>query len=116
MNVGLYDLNLTVKANSSVNLLSSHYRYTIDQLKKSAESGSLFNKRDKVVVRNIPPILDNKNMDMVHSVFLPSKERSLYSIKQENYEELTVSDTEYAEQNADLADLDQKPMKDLEQK
>jgi len=117
MNISLYDLNLTVKAHTSINLLDCrHYHYTLEQLKLSSESGSIFKKRDKIFIRNVPPTVDNKNIEMVHSVFLPSKERSLYSIKQEKYEELTVSDTEYAEQNADLADLDQKPLKSLEQK
>jgi hypothetical protein len=111
MNVGLYDLNFTIPPYSSVNLLDSHhFSFTIEEIQKSATSGSIYKKRDKIVVREKPPIINKKNLVIVHSSF-PSKERSLYSIKQEKYEELEISDAEYAEQNADFADLDQKSLK-----
>ncbi len=111
MNVSLADLNLTVKAYTSVNLLDAkHYQYTIDQLKKSAESGSIFKKRDKLIVRKIAPEVLKANVPLTRETFIPNRERSLLSIKEENYEELNVSDEEFAKENADTAEADTQPM------
>jgi hypothetical protein len=111
-NVSLADLNLTVKAYSTVNLLDKkHYQYTLEQLVKSAESGSLFKKRDKMVVRKIAPEILKANVPLSRETFIPSRERSLFVIKEENYEELNVSDEQFAQENADIVDLDSKPIK-----
>jgi hypothetical protein len=111
-NVSLTDLNLTVKAYSTVNLLDKkHYQYTLEQLVKSAESGSLFKKRDKMVVRKIAPEILKANVPLSRETFIPSRERSLFVIKEENYEELNVSDEQFAQENADIVDLDSKPIK-----
>jgi hypothetical protein len=114
MNVSLADLNLTIKAYSSVNLLDGrHYNYTLEQLQKSALSGSIFKKRDKIVLRqNAPVVLKNKLV--ISESFVPSRGYSLFNIKHEEYDELKISeeddkeaqkklDEEYAKENADLA-------------
>jgi len=120
MNVSLTDLNLTVKAYSCVNLLDAkHYYYTPEQLQKSAESGSIFKKRNKLVVRKISPeILQPINfqfgansISVVHDAFIPSRERSVLTIKEENYEELNISDEQFADENAEIVELDTKPIK-----
>lgn len=112
MNVSLADLNLTIKAYSSVNLLDKrHYSYTFDQLAKSVESGSVFKKRDKIVVRKIAPEVMKANIPLTRETFIPSRERSVYTIKEENYEELNVSDEQFAEDNAELVEMDVKPIK-----
>lgn len=112
MNVSLADLNLTVKAFSSVNLLDKkHYQYNLEQLAKSAESGSVFKKRDKLVVRKIAPEILKANVPLTRETFIPSRERSLLVIKEENYEELSVSDEQFALENADIVELDSKPIK-----
>src|SRR5574338_1468911 len=82
-NVSLADLNLTIKAFSSVNLLDKkHYKYTLEQLEKSQESGSLFNKRDRIVVRNVPPPDPEKNKTpIVYGSIIPDRMRSLYQIE-----------------------------------
>jgi hypothetical protein len=112
MNVSLMDLSLTVKAFSSVNLMDKkHYPYTLEQLTKSSESGSIFKKRDKLVVRKIAPEILIANIPLNRETFIPSRERSVLSIKEEHYDELNISDEQFAEDNADIIELDNKPIK-----
>lgn len=111
MNISLSDLNVTIKARSSVNLLDKkHYSFTTEQLLQSSKSGSIFKKRSKVLVRQIAPEVDVKKILFNKDETFPSRDRSLLSIKEENYEELSLSDTEYADQNADLANIDAQPL------
>lgn len=116
MNVSLADLNLTVKAFSSVNLLDKrHYQYTLEQLEKSVESGSIFKKSDKIVVRKLAPEVLKANVPLNRDVFIPSRERSTLNIKEEHYKELDISDTrqseeEFARENADTAEMDTRPL------
>lgn len=104
MNVSLSDLNLTIKALTTVNLLDKrHYSLTEEQLLKSAESGSLFKKRDRVVVRKVSPKLNvPHNILIEENTYLPSRDRSLVIVKHNNYEELNVSDESFASEMADL--------------
>lgn len=114
MNVSLADLNLTVKAYSSINLMDKkHYYYTIEQLNKSAKSGSIFKKRNKIAVRKVSPIIpDNTIIEINKEASIPGRERSLLKISYEKYEELEilddqkVSDEKFAAENADLANID----------
>lgn len=111
-NVSLADLNLTVKAYSSVNLLDKkHYYYTLEQLQKSVESGSIFKKRDKLIVRKIAPEILQANVPLLRESFIPTREKSVLVIKEENYEELNLSDEQFAQENADIVELDNKPIK-----
>lgn len=115
-NVTLADLALNIKAYSTVNLLDQrHYKYTLEQLLKSQASGSLFKKRDRVVVRDIPPPDPDKKskIPFIESAVLPTRQRSLYKIEDQEYEELMVTEEDqkkqdeiYAKENADLAELD----------
>lgn len=110
-NVSLTDLNLTVKAFSSVNLLDKkHYQYTKEQLDKSASNGSLFKKHDKLVIRKIAPEIIQTNIPLLRETYIPTRERSVLSINEEKYDELNISDEEFAKDNADTAELDQKPL------
>lgn len=115
MNVTLADLAVNIKAFSTVNLLDKkHYSYTLEQLLKSKESGSLFKKRDKISVREIaPPKKKPDVMPFIQSSVIPDRTRSIYRIDDKEYEELQVSqedqqkqDEIYAKENADLAELD----------
>lgn len=102
-NVSLGDLNLTVKAYSSVNLLDDkHYHYNIEQLKLSALSGSLFKKKHLISIRKVPPVFTRIDIPIKTDSYIPSRERSNVEIKEENYEELNISDEQFAEQNSDL--------------
>ena len=115
MNVTLADLALNIKAFATVNLLDDrHYKYTLEQLLKSQESGSLFKKRDKIVVRDVPPPDPKKNViPIVHGSLIPDRGRSILQIVEKEYEELKISEEDkkvqeeiYAKENADLAEID----------
>lgn len=106
-NVSLADLNLTIKAFSSVNLLDSkHYSFTKEQIENSVTSGSVFKKRDKIVVRKEEPKTIIMNVPVLKETYIPTRERSTYSIKEEYYEELSLSDEQFAQDNADTAEMD----------
>jgi len=114
-NVSLADLNLTVPAFRSINLLDKrHYQYTLEQLQKSASSGSIYKKSDKIKVRQTAPNIIQPSMPFLKETFIPTRERSILEIKETHYEELEVSnldqqkkDEEYANENADLAQMDE---------
>lgn len=120
-NVTLSDLAVTLPAFRTINLMDTkHYQYTMKQLETSAESGSLFIKRDKIFVRkeqvDIPQgryldIMAVKNKTPINlQSTIPSRERSTLIIKEEKYEELQISDEEFATENADTANMDTQPL------
>lgn len=100
-NVSLADLNLTIKAFTSVNLLDKrHYSYTLDQLNKSHESGSLFAKSSMIKKREIPPIIEEaKKMLYQQDSVIPDRARSVLVIKDEKYEELSAFDDSFQEED-----------------
>lgn len=115
MNVTLADLALNIKAFSTVNLLDKrHYAYNLEQLQKSAASGSIFRKRDKIAVRDVPPPEPEKRKTpFAQSSILPDRARSIYEMDDTEYDELKVSEEDqkkqdelYAQENADLAEID----------
>ena len=83
-----------------------HYNYSIEQLQASANSGSLSKKRNKLVIRQFAPLKTQSNIALDREVSIPTRERSLYSIKEEHYEELVISDEDFAKENADTAQID----------
>lgn len=106
-NVSLSDLNLTIKAFASINLLDNkHYSYSIQQLQASAKSGSIYAKRDKIVVRDVAPEMLKMNVPRLAETYIPSRERSVYVIENKEYEELNMSDEDFAKENADIVELD----------
>lgn len=113
-NVTLADLALNIPAFRSVNLLDKrHYNYTFEQLEKSRLSGSIFAKRDKIKKRETPPQVIQPNMPFLQETFIPSRERSVYEIKEEKYEELSFEDDQkkkdedYANENSEYAQMDE---------
>jgi len=109
-NVSLCDLNLTIPARTTVNLLSrGHYHLTEEQLELSKSSGSLFKKRSLVKVRKIPPqqeIISKYTLgDEVHS---PSRTKSIVESVQPQYEELNISDDMFAQENVDIVSAERK--------
>jgi len=103
MNVGLSDLNITIKAYSSINLLDNkHYNFTLEELKISLEKGSLYKKRKYIRLRKNEPKMLKANTPLLSETYLPSRERSIINTKQEKYDELLVSDEDFANDNADL--------------
>jgi len=115
-NVTLADLALNIKAFSTVNLLDQkHYKYTLEQLLKSKESGSLFIKKASISVRNVPPPVKKKDeIPIVYSSFMPTRARSILEVENKDFADLILSDEDqkkqdeiYAQENADLAELDE---------
>lgn len=107
--VSLADLNLTVKAFSSVNLLDhKHYSYNLEQLQASADKGSIARKAHCLVVRKVAPEIITMNMPLSDETYIPTRERSVLEIHEEKYDELSVSDEEFANENAELAEFDRK--------
>ena len=104
MNVSLSDLQLVVPTGRSWNLLDSkHFRYTLEQLEKSAKDGSIFKKSDKIKVRNVPPVEPVKPGIYVATdpaeMQRNAKLRSLVKIEEKRYEELEIdSDPRMAEE------------------
>lgn len=106
-NVSLADLNLTIKAYSSINLMSSHYYYTEEQLNNSTLFGSIYNKRDKIFVRKVAPIIEKNKIHCLNDTTIPSRQRSTYKIEYQEYEELNMTDEQFADENTDMIDNDE---------
>lgn len=103
-NVSLADLNVTIPAFGSVNLLDKkHYSYTLEQLEKSRANGSIFKKSAIIKVREVPPIVIEASMPFLKETFIPSRERSILPIKEERYEELEISDEDQKKIEEDYA-------------
>lgn len=104
-NVTLADLNISVQAMSSINLLGRRYHLTEEQITKSVSEGSIFNKKHFIFVRKVPPqMIPKYKIAMDPNIVTPTKFISLYEIKQENYEELDI-DSELVEGEKTLVDL-----------
>lgn len=126
--VALRDLRLTIRAGKTVNLLDDrHYHYTLEQLQKSAKSGSIFAKSRMIKVREgkpqnvpkmvrevvIPRILKpvrNKNID----VSIPNYEELDFVKKTE--EELRAEEERLAAEMADAAAQDYAPILPVDKK
>lgn len=124
-NVTLADLALNIKSYMTVNLLDTrHYKYTMEQLRKSQQSGSIFNKRDKILVREIEPVLGpneeaqtlfpkEAQLTFSKEAIIPNRSHSILVIEDKEYDELKMSEEDklkqeeiYAQENADLAEID----------
>jgi hypothetical protein len=106
-NVSLTDLGLSIPARKIVNLLDKkHYYLTKEQLLKSAESGSLFLKRKILIVRKVPPLEIQQEIYPMSETIMPSRARSAVVVEDIKYEELSVSDDEFAQENSDIAEQD----------
>ena len=97
-NVTLRDLNVSIKSFTSVNLLDiKHYPHiTLEMLEKSEKSGSLFAKKTMVKHRKVSPEGVKKTQVLFDRyATIPSRQHSILQIKQENYEELNITDEQY---------------------
>lgn len=112
-NVCLSDLALTIPAYQTVDLLDSkHYHFTIEQLEKSAKDGSLYKKSNIIKVRTVPyepPISSGIHL-VKNPQFIKQNLRSQVKIAEQTYEELEVTDEQYAEEAASIANADREPL------
>jgi hypothetical protein len=109
--VSLGDLAVHIQPFCSVNLSDfKNYHLTEDQILKSIESGSIFTKNDKIIVRVAPPPLEKpKFIPQDHYATFPiAPIRKRYSPEIDNnkYEELNLSDDEYAKSQLDNPEQD----------
>jgi hypothetical protein len=106
--ISLYDLNMTIHPFRSINLLDQkHYSYTKSQLMKSAENGSLFKKRNYVVIRRVPPYeRDPIFIPIQPNATMPVRYKSGIDTVITNHEELNIADEEFAEENSEMAETD----------
>lgn len=101
-NIILADLNLTINAYKSVNLLSKHYHFTLEEIERSVKSGSLFKRKDKIKIRETAPKEEHIFIKEDKNTIIPERTKSIYFVKEEHYEELDISDEKFAEENADF--------------
>lgn len=103
LNVSLKDLNFTIPAGVSWNLLDDkHFHFTLSQLQASAISGSIYLKSNKIKIRQVAPIvIPPPNLPIsTEARYGPS--RSAVQIKQVKLddllqdEETIMSDDKYA--------------------
>lgn len=116
LDIGVSDLNITIRANSCINLMDSkHHSYKLQQLIDSYTKGSLYKKRDKLFVRKIPPPQPSKPFVINNNSTIPSRSKSIIEYIENNYEELNVPSSEdslrkseeiFAAGNVDLVDSD----------
>jgi len=110
-NVTLRDLGLNIKKYSSVNLLSSHYHYTLEQIEKSIKEGSIFNKKNIIKIRKIEPEPTKKKIiEVSDQPKMSFKNRSNIIIEEIEYEELKISNEQYANEAADIFEEDNAPI------
>lgn len=95
--VSLSDLGVTIRAYSSINLLDSkHYYITKEQIEKSIKLGSLFKRKNVISIRKIYPQIEKKYIKIDKDAYIPNRQRSIFENKQETYEELNISDEDFA--------------------
>lgn len=104
MNVSLADLNITIPRKARMNLLK--YNYTLKELEESRESGSIYRKRDKILVSYQEPIFINE-LSKKEISETPIKKQLRSVVKQESGkdENLLFSDEQFAES---MLDIDEK--------
>jgi hypothetical protein len=107
--IDLPDLNIFVPPMCHINLLDKkHYRHlTKDQILASVTSGSIASKKGAIIPRKVPPGTPIKAyIDIEENPNMPSRQRSVIPIENITYEELNISDDEYAAENAETAEED----------
>jgi hypothetical protein len=98
-NVCLTDLAFTVPAGKSFDLLSSHFHLTEAQIRTSIESGSIAKKSAFIKVRKIPYVpLPAQNIEISLEPWNFGPCRSQVKVEEKQYEELMLSDENFAEE------------------
>jgi len=101
-NVTLADLRISVPAMKSINLLSKHYSFTLEQLEISAESGSIAKKSNIIRIRRVEPKVIPEPGLYIYDGKFPRKSRSNVKVEKEFFEELDETDDEFAESFSDI--------------
>jgi hypothetical protein len=103
--INLSDLGVYMRPHTAINLLDKkHYKISEEQIFASLATGSLSTK--PVVIRVSPPKPSEPEPITESKLPFPTRKRSAIEIENVHYEELNVSDDTFAEENADLAEID----------
>lgn len=99
-NVCLSDLALTIPAGRCYDLLNDNFSFTIEQLKASLKDGSLYRKRDKIKIgKGRPEVVEVGRIEMSEYPII-TRPRSAVKIKEPVFEDLMLSDEDYANEMA----------------
>ena len=55
-------------------------------------------------VRKVEPEIMKINVPLIKETYIPTKQRSILDIKEQFYEELNLSDEQFASENSDIAE------------
>lgn len=96
-NVTLRDLNISIPAMRSINLLGKNNRFNLELVEKSISSGSIFAKRDKIKVRRVAPFDEKKVLEVSKEPLYTADNVLLSQVVIDNphYEELSMSDEQF---------------------
>lgn len=98
--VYLSDLGLVVRAKNCVDLLGGHYHLTDEQIISSIETGSLFKRRNQIMIKK-NHISKDKQDHIDRGLFIPGQNRNEVFEEKKKYEELNIeNDEEFAEKNS----------------
>ena len=110
------DLRITLRCGQSINLLAKKknglqmYTLTRKQIDDSIASGSIFQKRDRIKVRIVAPVVISHRVDVVESVDRSSTRlhRKATQIEIPEYTDLDIpdDDKENPAEAAQMADMD----------
>lgn len=121
--VMLADLRLTVRRGESRNLLDSkHYSYTLEELQKSAKSGSIKKKSNVIKVRDVPPrAIIQPGLYLSKQGRLVEKLRNNVEVVVPDYEELNIIaekeiQEKFAEDEAEIIHDDMQPVLGVDKK
>ena len=120
--VSIGDLRITVRRGQTVNLLDrKHYHFTIEQLRKSAESGSLKAKSYFLKVREKAGA--PRTVKMIQEIeprrVLKSVPRNAVKIEEPKYKDLDFveeADAEIARESAEAEAIDHRPLLAVDKK
>lgn len=93
MNVSLGDLNICIKKGAKVNLLGKGYYFTLEQLKNSIQTGSLYKKRDRIIPCNPPKPSDQPKLETSNDP-LEFRLKSSITAPEESYLQLPEFDAD----------------------
>jgi len=100
-NVCLSDLAITIPAGRHWDLLDSkRFTFTIEQLKASMKSGSIYKKRDKIKIGKGQPQIASLPKRVVSEYPIHVRPRSAVIVEDPQFDELIPSDQSYAEEMA----------------
>jgi len=108
--VNLGDLGFTIRPAQYYNLLDpKHFHYTYERLAKSAESGSLFTYKKKVVITGEEkPYFGKKEKPQMSTIPAVKPVRSVVEVVEPDYDQLLFSDESYAFEISELFNEEKK--------